>query len=231
MPSLDWNCSQLNSISTYCSMEPESSMPLRVCLTETSTMSGRWTHTYIIRYVLWLLYCIFLYCIFLLCTSSNFNQFLIFTIVFTIQHISIPYFVLPCCHIFRTYILYVLLRIVLLQACMNQKHLLRFIKHKLRYVPHEVVTYRDGKYLTLGEVFESLKLTGRVGNMITLDYTALHYTTLLYTYFAFHNFCPLLSSHLLFFSSILSMFLSLCSVWFVDRHFGHARTRHLPSIR
>ena len=43
---------------------------------------------------------------------------------------------------------------------MNQKHLLRFIKHKLRYVPNEVVTFRDGKYLTLGEVFESLKLTG-----------------------------------------------------------------------
>ena len=46
------------------------------------------------------------------------------------------------------------------QACMNQKHLLRFIKHKLRYVPNEVVTFRDGKHLTLGEVFESLKLTG-----------------------------------------------------------------------
>lgn len=45
---------------------------------------------------------------------------------------------------------------------MNQKHLLRFIKHKLRHVPHEIVTFRDGKYLTLGEVFESLKLTGNI---------------------------------------------------------------------
>ena len=35
-------------------------------------------------------------------------------------------------------------------ACMNQKHLLRFIKHKLRYYPQEVVIYRDEKLLTLG---------------------------------------------------------------------------------
>jgi hypothetical protein len=27
-------------------------------------------------------------------------------------------------------------------ACMNQKHLLRFIKHKLRYVPNDVVIFR-----------------------------------------------------------------------------------------
>ena len=51
---------------------------------------------------------------------------------------------------------------IIFQACMNQKHLLRFIKHKLRHVPHEIVTFRDGKYLTLGEVFESLKLTGNI---------------------------------------------------------------------
>lgn len=37
-------------------------------------------------------------------------------------------------------------------ACMSQKHLLRFIKHKLRFDPHEVVIERDGKLLTLGEV-------------------------------------------------------------------------------
>ena len=80
-------------------------------------------------------------------------------------------------------------------ACMHQKHLLRFIKSKLRKVfpsfgclcfvqntsfwngsaekrnktikifqiqkePDEVVIFRDGKYLTLREVFESLSLTG-----------------------------------------------------------------------
>ncbi|THG04194.1 hypothetical protein TEA_010095 [Camellia sinensis var. sinensis] len=45
-------------------------------------------------------------------------------------------------------------------ACMNQKHLLRFIKSKLRKEPDEVVIFRDGIYLTLKEVFESLQLTG-----------------------------------------------------------------------
>jgi AMP deaminase len=44
-------------------------------------------------------------------------------------------------------------------ACMNQKHLLRFIKHKLKHVPNEIVVFRDGKFLTLGEVFKSLHLT------------------------------------------------------------------------
>lgn len=44
-------------------------------------------------------------------------------------------------------------------ACMHQKHLLRFIKHKLKREPDEVVIFRDGKYLTLREVFESLDLT------------------------------------------------------------------------
>jgi len=45
-------------------------------------------------------------------------------------------------------------------ACMHQKHLLRFIKSKLRKESDEVVIFRDGKYLTLLEVFESLNLTG-----------------------------------------------------------------------
>ena len=45
-------------------------------------------------------------------------------------------------------------------ACMHQKHLLRFIKSKLRKEPDEVVIFRDGKYLTLREVFESLQMTG-----------------------------------------------------------------------
>lgn len=39
---------------------------------------------------------------------------------------------------------------------MNQKHLLRFIKSKMKRSPDELVTVRDGKELTLKEVFESL---------------------------------------------------------------------------
>ncbi|KAL7163991.1 hypothetical protein ACSBR2_039990 [Camellia fascicularis] len=54
-------------------------------------------------------------------------------------------------------------------ACMNQKHLLRFIKSKLRKEPDEVVIFRDGIYLTLKEVFESLQLTGHDLNVDLLD--------------------------------------------------------------
>lgn len=54
-------------------------------------------------------------------------------------------------------------------ACMNQKHLLRFIKSKLKKEPDEVVIFRDGKYMTLKEVFESLDLTGHDLNVDLLD--------------------------------------------------------------
>ncbi|GAB4839925.1 hypothetical protein Ancab_020635 [Ancistrocladus abbreviatus] len=54
-------------------------------------------------------------------------------------------------------------------ACMNHKHLLRFIKSKLRKEPDEVVIFRDGQYLTLQEVFESLDLTGYDLNVDLLD--------------------------------------------------------------
>ncbi|KAA8529476.1 hypothetical protein F0562_033725 [Nyssa sinensis] len=54
-------------------------------------------------------------------------------------------------------------------ACMNQKHLLRFIKSKLDEEPDEVVIFRDGIYFTLKEVFESLQLTGYDLNVDLLD--------------------------------------------------------------
>ncbi|CAH2325556.1 AMP deaminase 3 [Pelobates cultripes] len=41
-------------------------------------------------------------------------------------------------------------------ACMNQKHLLRFIKHSYRTEPDKVVTEKNGKKMTLKELFESL---------------------------------------------------------------------------
>jgi AMP deaminase len=44
-------------------------------------------------------------------------------------------------------------------SCMNCKHLLRFIKSKLKQNGNDVVIFRDGKYLTLEQVFQSLKLT------------------------------------------------------------------------
>ena len=54
-------------------------------------------------------------------------------------------------------------------ACMNQKHLLRFIKYKLRHSGDEKVIYRDNKVLSLDEVFESLNLSGYDLSIDTLD--------------------------------------------------------------
>ncbi|KAJ8600182.1 hypothetical protein CTAYLR_001957 [Chrysophaeum taylorii] len=54
-------------------------------------------------------------------------------------------------------------------ACMNQKHLLRFIKAKLRKRGQEVVTMRDGVELTLEGVFKSLRLTAYDLSIDTLD--------------------------------------------------------------
>ncbi|GEQ68032.1 hypothetical protein JCM33374_g1698 [Metschnikowia sp. JCM 33374] len=54
-------------------------------------------------------------------------------------------------------------------ACMNQKHLLRYIKYKLKTTPDEQVIFRDGKLLTLAQVFESLKLTAYDLSIDTLD--------------------------------------------------------------
>ena len=54
-------------------------------------------------------------------------------------------------------------------ACMNQKHLLRFIKSKMKKSPDEVVMFRDNKELTLREVFESINLTAYDLSIDTLD--------------------------------------------------------------
>ncbi|KAG2182456.1 hypothetical protein INT43_007386, partial [Umbelopsis isabellina] len=54
-------------------------------------------------------------------------------------------------------------------ACMNQKHLLRFIKAKLRKNPDETVIFRDGKHLSLKGVFESLNLSAYDLSIDTLD--------------------------------------------------------------
>lgn len=54
-------------------------------------------------------------------------------------------------------------------ACMNLKHLLRFIKAKLKTAPKDVVIFRDGKNLTLEQVFESLNLSAHELSIDTLD--------------------------------------------------------------
>ena len=69
-------------------------------------------------------------------------------------------------------------------ACMNQKHLLRFIKSKMKKSPDEIVLFRDGKQLSLKEVFESINLTAYDLSIDTLDMHVCHP----------HIFC-LFSSH------------------------------------
>ena len=54
-------------------------------------------------------------------------------------------------------------------ACMNQKHLLRFIKSKMKKCPEEVVLHRDGQQLNLREVFESINLSAYDLSIDTLD--------------------------------------------------------------
>ena len=54
-------------------------------------------------------------------------------------------------------------------ACMNQKHLLRFIKSKMKKSPEETVLFRDDKHLNLREVFDSINLTAYDLSIDTLD--------------------------------------------------------------
>ena len=56
-----------------------------------------------------------------------------------------------------------------LSACMNQKHLLRFIKKKLKVEGGTVVLTRDGKDLTLTEVFKSMDMTAYDLSIDALD--------------------------------------------------------------
>ncbi|KZT28392.1 AMP deaminase [Neolentinus lepideus HHB14362 ss-1] len=54
-------------------------------------------------------------------------------------------------------------------SSMNQKHLLRFIKSKMKRSPDDIVIHRDGKELTLEQVFHSLDLTAYDLSIDTLD--------------------------------------------------------------
>lgn len=54
-------------------------------------------------------------------------------------------------------------------ASMNQKHLLRFIKSKMKRSPDELVCIRDGQALTLNEVFDSLGFSAYELSIDTMD--------------------------------------------------------------
>ena len=57
---------------------------------------------------------------------------------------------------------------------MNQKHLLRFIKSKMKRSPNELVCHRDGQALTLSEVFESLGFSAYELSIDTMDMHVSH---------------------------------------------------------
>lgn len=54
-------------------------------------------------------------------------------------------------------------------SCMNQKHLLRFIKRAMKKYPKEIVHVERGKGQTLMDVFESMNLTAFDLSVDTLD--------------------------------------------------------------
>ncbi|KAK5611225.1 AMP deaminase 2 [Crenichthys baileyi] len=54
-------------------------------------------------------------------------------------------------------------------SCMNQKHLLRFIKRAMKKYPKDIVHMEEGKGQTLMEVFESMNLTAFDLSVDTLD--------------------------------------------------------------
>ncbi|XP_065103105.1 AMP deaminase 2 isoform X1 [Paramisgurnus dabryanus] len=54
-------------------------------------------------------------------------------------------------------------------SCMNQKHLLRFIKRAMKKYPGEIVHVEQGRGQTLNEVFESMNLTAFDLSVDTLD--------------------------------------------------------------
>ncbi|KAL8963561.1 MAG: hypothetical protein Q9193_000184 [Seirophora villosa] len=54
-------------------------------------------------------------------------------------------------------------------ACMNSKHLLRFIKSKLKKSASDIVMFRDDKEMTLQDVFDSLDMTAYDLSIDTLD--------------------------------------------------------------
>lgn len=54
-------------------------------------------------------------------------------------------------------------------SCMNQKHLLRFIKRAMKKYSKEIIHVERGKGQTLMEVFESMNLTAFDLSVDTLD--------------------------------------------------------------
>lgn len=71
-------------------------------------------------------------------------------------------------------------------SCMNQKHLLRFIKKKIRDSGNEVVCLnKKGQELTLNQVFEEMKLSAYD---LTVDMLDVHAVSSLMMLFVFSHY-------------------------------------------
>jgi AMP deaminase len=108
-------------------------------------------------------------------------------------------------------------------ACMNQKHLLRFIKSKMKKSPDEVVLFRDGKHLTLKEVFESINLTAYDLSIDTLD---MHVSRIALQYIATTN-----TARLILTPSIASTSSILSTIQLVNRVYVPFSSRQTISSR
>ena len=77
-------------------------------------------------------------------------------------------------------------------SCMNQKHLLCFIKRTLRRSPEQVVALRDGVPITLKCVFEEMQLDAYDLNVDILDVHAVSTDMFTYTTFVTYIFKEIL---------------------------------------
>ncbi len=80
----------------------------------------------------------------------------------------------------------------------------RFIKSKLKKDPNEIVTFRDGRFMTLAEVFASLKMTAYDLSVDTLDMHANN---------TFHRFDRFNLKYQTFHSHVFKMKVMLTLVW------------------
>ncbi|TRZ00470.1 hypothetical protein DNTS_004549, partial [Danionella cerebrum] len=98
-------------------------------------------------------------------------------------------------------------------SCMNQKHLLRFIKRAMKKYPGEIVHVEQGRGQTLTEVFESMNLTAFDLSVDTLDMHADRNT--------FHRFDKFNSKYNPIGESILREIFIKTDNYIEGKYFGH----------
>lgn len=93
--------------------------------------------------------------------NNNIEEVVVYRVDFFVTCSTYVFFCLICLNQVDTHIH--------ASSCMNQKHLLRFIKRAMKKYPKEIVHVERGKGQTLMEVFESMNLTAFDLSVDTLD--------------------------------------------------------------